>query len=298
MRNETWVIAEPRTVRTTIVANAADAAATGSADGSPDGSPTGDAFADHTPVSSVVVSLTAGSVRVEGHDRLDIELDVLAVSSRPLAATLSDDTFTLTYDFSGLEGVVGRVKGLADQDSAAVVLRVPRGAAVKVTTVRADVSVEDITAPVSVTTVDGAVETIAVTGAVTVSTAAGRVAVTAQTGSVSAKTGTGSIHLAGRMTRATASTLSGQVDIEPSAGASHVTAKTGTGRIAVRVPAGEGVDLEARSVTGAITLDGEDLREAGRSGVRTALVTRSDAGASIFLTASSVSGAVSVQHDA
>ena len=281
MRNETWVIAEPRSVRTALVANASDAV---------------DITKHGGPITSVVVSTTAGSVRVEAHDRVDVELDVISLSERPLAATLTDDTFKVSYDFTGIEGIARRVQGLRDQDTAEIVLRVPRAASVKVSTVRADVSVQDVTAPVSVTTVDGSVETIAVTGAVSVSTAAGRVSVTDQAGPVAVRTATGSVHLAGQLSRTDVSTVSGEVSIETSSGASVITTKSISSRVALRVPAETGVDLRVRSVTGTISLDGADLRGPGSQGGRTALVERAEPGATVFLTANSVSGDVVVSR--
>ena len=277
MRNETWVIAEPRTIRTTLVANASDTAD----------------VATTSPITAVVVSTTAGSVRVEAHDRLDVELDVLSLSERPLAATLSEGTFKVSYDFTGIEGIARRVQGLRDQDAAEIVLRVPRAASVRVTTVRADVAVHDLTAPVSVTTVDGSVETTGVTGAVTASTAAGRVAVTDQTGTVAVRTATGGIRVAGQLSRADVSTVSGEVSVETAVGASVITTKSISSRVALRVPAETGVDLRVRSVTGTISLDGADLRT---QGARTALVERAEPGATVFLTANSVSGDVVVSR--
>lgn len=282
MRNETWVIAEPRTVRTELVANASDSV---------------DLSTNGGPITSVVVSTTQGSVRVEAHDRLDVELDVLSLSERPLAAVLADASFKVSYDFTGIEGIARRVQGLRDKDSADIVLRVPRTASVKITTVRADVSVQDLTAGVSVTTVDGSVESIGVTGPVTVSTAAGRVSATRQLGPVAVRTATGSVHLAGDMSRAEVTTVSGEVSIEAASGASLVTTKTIFSRVALRVPAETGVDLRVRSVTGTISLDGEDLRARGSQGGRTALVERSEPGATVFLTANSVSGGVVVSHE-
>lgn len=282
MRNETWVIAAPRSVRTTIAANASDGAAEAFTQGG-------------GPVASVVVSINAGSVRIEAHDRLDVEMDVLALSERPLAATLSEDTFKVSYDFTGIEGVLERFKGLRDKDSADIVVRVPRAAAVRVSTVRADVSIEDVTAPVTVSTVDGAVETVGVSGPVSVSTAAGRVSSTAQVGPVSVKTGTGAIHLAGQLSRADVSTVSGEVSIETAPGAGVITTKTVSSRVAVRVPADAGVDLRVRSVTGTIALDGVDLRPT--AGGRAALVERTEPDATVFLTASSVSGDVVVSRE-
>ena len=279
MTNETWLIAEPRSVRTALVANASDTSA--------------DLAAGPSPITSVVVSTTGGSVRVQAHDRLDVELDVVSLSDRPLTAALTGDTFKVSYDFTGIEGIAHRVQTLKDRDTAEIVVRVPRTASVKVTTVRADVTVEDLSAPVTVTTGDGSVEILSVTGSVSVSTAAGRVSCDSLVGPVSVRTATGSVRLAGQLSRADVSTVSGEVSIETTPGASVVTTKSISSKIALRVPDETRVDLRVRSVTGKVSLDGADLRAAGP---RTALLERAEPGATVFLTANTVSGDVIVSR--
>lgn len=266
MRNETWVIAAPRTLTTSVVANAADAAAAfgeqptfGAGDG---------------PVARVVVSVTGGTVQVEAHDRVDVELDVAALSDRPLVARLEGEIFSVSYDFAGIEGLVDRVKSVSGKDSADVVLRVPRGASVKVTTVRADVSVQDVEAAVSVTTVSGAAEAQGLTGALSVTTASGRAAVTDHAGSATVRTVSGAAHVAGALTRADVQTVSGDVALELAGTASQVTAKTVSARVSVRVAPETGVDLKARTVTGTVSFDGERLKAESR----TAQVVRAEIG--------------------
>ncbi len=284
MRNETWVIAEPRTLTTSVVANAADAAA---AFGEQPTFGTGDG-----PVTRVVVSLTGGSVRVEAHDRVDVELDVLALSDRPVVARLEGETFSVSYDFSGVEGLVDRVKSFSGKDTADVVVRVPRAATVKVTTARSDVSVQDVEAPVTVTTASGSAEAVSLTGPLSLTTASGRAAVTQHTGPVTVRTVSGTAHAAGTITRADVQTVSGQVALELAGSAGHVSTKTVSGRISVRVAPGTGIDLKARTVTGTASFDGE--RITGEN--RTAQIVRAEGGATLFVDASTVSGDVTVSH--
>ncbi|ACZ20902.1 hypothetical protein Sked_09520 [Sanguibacter keddieii DSM 10542] len=282
MRNETWVIAAPRTLTTSVVANAADAAAAfGEQPGAGDG-----------PITRVVVALTGGTVRVEAHDRADVELDVTALSDRPVVARLEGETFSVSYDFSGVEGLVDRFKSVSAKDSADVVVRVPRAATVKVTTVRSDVSVQDVEASVSVTTASGSAEAVGISGPLSLTTASGRAAVTRHAGRATVRTVSGSAHVAGTLTRVDAQTVSGDVALELAGASGQVTTKTVSGRISVRVAPETGIDLRARTVTGTASFDGERIK--GES--RTAQITRDEPGATLFVDASTVSGDITVSH--
>lgn len=271
MRNETWVIAAPRLITTTIASDTTGAG----------------------PVGAVSVSVNAGSVRVETWDRVDVELEVLAVSDRALVASLSDEEFQVSYEFSGIEGLVDRVKGLRNKDSADIVLRVPHGAGVRVTTLRASVSVEAVDGPVTVSSVDGAVEVHGSAAAVNVSTVAGAVHVTDHRGAVNVKTGTGAVDLGGQLTRAEVNTVSGAVTVRAGTRASLITAKTVSSTVALHLPQGVGVDLHARSVSGTVVLDGASLK---RPGARTALVDHVEPDATTFLSTSTISGDVVISR--
>lgn len=280
MRNETWVIAAPRLITTTIGSTAGAA---------PDGAPGSE------PLSAVSVAVNAGSVRVEVWDRVDVELEVLAVSDRALVASLSDDEFQVSYEFSGIEGLVDRVKGLRNKDSADIALRVPHGVAVKVSTLRASVSIGAVDGAVTVSSVDGPVELHGAGGPVNVSTVAGAVHVADHRGAVNIKTGTGAITVGGQLTRAEVNTVSGAVSVHAGTRASLITAKTVSSQIALHLPDGVGVDLRARSVSGTVLLDGASLK---RPGARTALVDHVEADATTFLSTSTISGDVVISRGA
>lgn len=241
----------------------------------------------------VSASVNAGSVRVEVWDRLDVELEVLTVSDRPLVASLSNDELQVSYEFSGIEGLVDRVKGLRDKDSADIVLRVPHGAAVKVTSLRASVSLEGVDGPITVSSVDGPVEINGAGAPVNVSTVAGAVRVTEHRGAVNVKTGTGRIEVGGQLTRAEVNTVSGPVAVRAGTRASLITAKTVSSTVALHLPDGVGVDLHARSVSGSVLLDGASLK---RPGARTALVDHVEPDATTFLSTSTISGDVVISR--
>ncbi|MBI9116049.1 hypothetical protein [Sanguibacter suaedae] len=281
MRNETWIIAAPGSVTTEL-------RDTGHGPAGADGP----IPADVAP-TSVTVAVTGGSVRVEAHDGQHAELEVLTVSSRPLAMTLVDTELRVSYEFAGLEGVVDRVKGLRDKDSVDVVLRVPATAELRVTAVSAGISVRGLAASVTASTVQGDVELDDVSGTATVSTVAGAVRAADHAGAVVVRTGTGAVDVAGELTRAEVATVSGAVLVSPGSGPSSVAARTVTAPVTVRAPRGVAVDLRTRTVNGRTVLDGSDLRTPDSGSTA---VDHAEPGATVFVSTSTVSGDVVVSR--
>jgi Putative adhesin len=281
MRQETWMLAAPQSVRTSIVASASEGQA---------GTPSFDS--DHGPISHVSVSITTGSVRVEAHDRVDVELDVIALSGRPLVARLTGDTFRVSYDFTGVEGIVGRFSGLLDSDRAEIVLRVPRRASVRLTAARADLSVQDIEATIAATSADGSIEVLGSQGSATATTASGRVSITNHSGAASVKTVSGSVRIAGQLARAEVNTISGDTEFEVGSGACVLGAKTVSSRVSLRLPAETGADLKVRTVTGRVAFDGAELASGGFA----SMIEHAEQQATVFFSATTVSGDIAVSH--
>lgn len=281
MRTESWTITEPRAVTTELLAYGLQPQEPGDELTLPD------------PVTTVVVAVNAGSVRVVAHEHLDVRTEVLAISARPLVVGLAGEEVRVSYDFTGIDGVVDRIRGLRDKDSVDVVLHVPPTVAVRVSTVRASVHVSGVEGAVTVSTVDGPVVLDGVSGAATVQTVSGAAEVSRHRGPVNVRTGTGAIGISGRPTRADVSTVSGVVALTTEPGACVITTKTVSSDIVLRAPEGTRVDLHARSVSGKIVLDGVDLRARGS---RPASVEHAEPDATTFLSTSTVSGDVIVSR--
>lgn len=252
---------------------------------------------DVAEVTRVVVALNDGSVEIVGDPTRErsATLDVTELSDRPLQVTCHDGELRIAYDFSGVEGVVGRVRGLRDKDRAVLRLAVPAALPVRATTARAAVTVLGIRGDVSVNTATGAVRVHGVTGPLTVKTGSSDVDVVEHVGDLRVSTGSGDVALAGSLGRVSATTVSGSVELVAPESTPLVEVRTVSGDVVVRLGAGTPVNLRARSVTGKVVLDGAAL--AG-SGGRTTSVDHVDehGRGGAYVSTSTVSGDLAVSR--
>jgi hypothetical protein len=246
-------------------------------------------------VTSLVVGLTNGAIEVVSDPAREsgASIDVTEVGPRPLHVTSHAGELRVAYDFAGVEGVVDRVRGLKDKDTATVRVVLPAHLPVKIATARAAVAVTGTRADVSVTTADGAVTVDDTVGVLAVKSAAGRVAATAHEGDVRVSTASGRVEVGGRLGRVTVSTVTGDVVVEARETTPLVTAKTVSGDVTLRLGQGAGVNLKARAVTGKVVLDGAPLPSTQS---RTTSVDHSDGTSGAYVSVSSVSGNLTVSR--
>ncbi|MHA7134597.1 DUF4097 family beta strand repeat-containing protein [Oerskovia turbata] len=246
-------------------------------------------------VASLVVGLTNGAVEVVSDPSRETgaSVDVTAVSPRPLRVTSHAGELKIAYDFDGVEGVVDRVRGLKDKDTAAVRVVLPAHLPVKIATARAAATVTGTRAPVSVTTADGAVTVTDTTGPLSVKSVAGRVTIDAHEGDLKVGTASGRVEAEGALGRVSVSTVTGDVVVEARETTPLVTAKTVSGDVALRLSEGAGVNLKARAVTGKVVLDGAPVPSAQN---RTTSVDHSEGTSGAYVSVSSVSGNLTVSR--
>ncbi|MBE7700732.1 DUF4097 family beta strand repeat protein [Oerskovia sp. Sa1BUA8] len=246
-------------------------------------------------VASLVVGLTNGAIEVVSDPGREsgATVDVTEVSPRPLRVTTHAGELKIAYDFDGVEGVVDRVRGLKDKDTATVRVVLPAHLPVKIATARAAATVSGTRAPVSVTTADGAVTVTDTVGPLSVKTVAGRVAVTSHDGDVKVGTASGRVEAEGGLGRVTISTVTGDVVVEARETTPLVTAKTVSGDVTLRLSEGAGVNLKARAVTGKVVLDGAPVPS---SQSRTTSVDHSEGTSGAYVSVSTVSGNLTVSR--
>lgn len=246
-------------------------------------------------VASLVVGLNNGAVEVVSDPSREsgATVDVTDVSPRPLRVTTHAGELKIAYDFDGVEGVVDRVRGLKDKDTATLRVVLPAHLPVKIATARASATVSGTRAPVSVTTADGAVTVTDTVGPLSVKTVAGRVAVTTHDGDVKVGTASGRVEAEGALGRVTISTVTGDVVVEARETTPLVTAKTVSGDVTLRLSEGAGVNLKARAVTGKVVLDGAPVPSAQS---RTTSVDHSEGTSGAYVSVSTVSGNLTVSR--
>ncbi|TRW44041.1 hypothetical protein [Georgenia yuyongxinii] len=246
---------------------------------------------DVEQVSALRVQLVAGRVSVERHDAPHVHVVVEEVTGNPLELAVEDGRLTIGYPFLGWDGWVKRLRSFRSSDTARLRVLVPAAPAVTVATATADAVVQGVTEDLSLTTASALLRATGCRGAVAVRSASGTVEVLDHDGPVRVSTAAARTTLSGLLPRVEVSTVTAAVAVATSAATSMVDLATVSGAMRVDLPTGSGLSMTARSVSGAVTVDGVDRRASGLA----AATFEDRRGQDVcFLTAKSVSGALSV----
>lgn len=252
-------------------------------------------------VRSLRVQVVGGRVDVVTHDDPAgtgaARVEVHAVRGRPLEVTLRDGELAVGYSFTlgGWEAFLDKVRTFGDRDAVEVHVSVPRRAGVRLGTVGAEALVAGVEQDVSVSTVSGRLATDSTRGALHANTVSGEVVVREHEGDLRLNTVSGNLTASGALTRVAANSVSGDLTLDVRDTHSSVVVSSVSGDVTVRLPAGAGVRVEARSATGRTVVDGHERRAPSRGAATT--VQEPGTGPTVIST-TSVSGHVTVLRDA
>ncbi len=250
-------------------------------------------------VRTLRVQVNGGRVDVVAHDdpaATAARLEVHRVDGVPLEVTYADGALWAgVRSVTGLDGLLDRLRGPHQRDRVEVHLTVPRSVAVSLTSVNADLLVAGVDQDATVSTVGGAVVVDGTHGALSVKSVSSDVVVRDHAGDLSVGTVSGAATASGALSRVSVTTVSGEVTLDCLAASSAVHVRTVSGDVAVRLPAGHGVGIEARSVSGRVVVDG--VEHGDRRPGRTSVDLRDDR-ATCFVTSQTVSGHLTVLHGA
>jgi len=229
------------------------------------------------PGGTLRIELSSGSIDVETHDLSEVEID-----ARTSGWARRAMRFELELDDEEVRLIGSRSSWLAGLGSGRVEVRarIPKLFSVDLHTSGGHIDVQEVTGQVDAHTSGGDIELNQIVGEIEVETSGGSIKAREIRGNLAAQTSGGSIHL---------SEVRGNVEVETSGGPvrirdvdGNVEAKTSGGTISVRFtgapageletsggsievqfPQGEGVDLEAETSGGRVSID-EEFTISGR----------------------------------
>lgn len=244
-------------------------------------------------ISTLQVQLAGGRVDVVAHDGPGARIEVHAVDGRPLEITLSGGELRVGYQFTlgGWESFLEKFRNFSGKDRADVHIAVPREVRARVGTVSADGLLAGVVEDASVSTVSGTLITDSTRGRLGAKTVSGEIVVRDHRGDLRLNSVSGELAASGELSLVQANSVSGSLTLDVHSGTSSVTASTVSGDVTVRLPAGKGVQVKAKSVSGRLVVDGEEYK--GSSPGQRKVDLRSGDGA-CFVSASTVSGHVTV----
>lgn len=218
-------------------------------------------------VRAVRIGLVGGRVDVIGRDEPGARVEVHAVRGRPLEIGLVDGELRIGYatTLTGWEKMLERFRGVTTSDAAEVHVAVRHDVPVRLGTVSADGLLAGTTADASVSTVSGSLVTDSTSGRLTAKTVSGDLVLRAHDGGLHANGVSGTVTASGAFDQLGVTTVSGAVVVD-AARAVSVAAQTVSGDVTVRVPAGLGLEVTGRSVSGRVVVDEAESGASGPGG--------------------------------
>lgn len=250
-------------------------------------------------VRSLRVQVSGGRVDVVAHDDPTLtgaRLEVHRVDGSPLEVTYADGALWAgVRSVTGIDGFLERLRGPGQRDRVEVHLAVPQAVVASLASVNADLLLAGVQQDATVSTVGGAVVVDGTRGALSAKSVSSDVVVRDHLGDLSIGTVSGAATASGALHRVSVTTVSGEVTLDCLAATSVCHVRTVSGDVAVRLPAGHGVGVEARSVSGRVVVDGVDRGD--RRPGRTTVDLRDDR-ATCYVYSQTVSGHLTVLHGA
>lgn len=246
---------------------------------------------DLSGVTALRLQLIGGRAEVVAGAGPETRVEVRSVVGRPLEVRQDGATLSIGYPFLGWDGWLKRLNSFRAKDAAEVRVVVPATTGVRAGTVGADVDLVGIGEDVSVATAGGAARVRGGWGSADLKSVSGALDVVGRAGAVRATSVSGPVTLDGALPRVEVSSVSGAVEVATSLASSVVNLTTVSAGAGVALPAGGGLVLTARTVSGRVLVDELDRRVSGVTTVE----ERSDENA-CWLTATTVSGTVRVRR--
>ncbi|MCD9142422.1 DUF4097 family beta strand repeat-containing protein [Streptomyces albireticuli] len=226
------------------------------------------------PVTALAVRILGGTVNVVGTDSGPAALRLSELDGPPLSVELRDGTLTVGYEDLSWKNLLDRDPGrLARKRTATVTLTVPAATRVEVGTVTAEAVVSGIAGRTEIRSATGDATLVGLTGEVRAETVAGRLEAQGLRGDLRLDSVSGDITLvesASGTVKADTVTGAVVVDHSPAAAAERLDVALGSvaGEVAVRLPAGAGVEVRASTMGGAVSCAFDELAVGGRFGAR------------------------------
>ncbi|MFJ5698099.1 DUF4097 family beta strand repeat-containing protein [Arthrobacter sp. NPDC093139] len=256
---------------------------------------TGPQTIDVDGVSSLKLGIVRGRFDIVTHAENVARIEVSDVHGDPLAVSVTNGRLEVRHQLHGPQGwfknLMGAVNNSSD-NSVVVSIALPAGVDVEAGTVSGDGLVSGISGHTRLNTVSGSVMSDGTAGDLHVNTVSGEVIARNHRGVLTAKSVSGEVTASGRFTNIRAHTVSGDMSFDLQDFTHDFGANSVSGNLTIRLPHDVGVDIVAKSASGAVVIDNQNYVLPGGT-VQT--ITGPDTKLMLVRT-NSVSGKTSIFH--
>jgi hypothetical protein len=256
---------------------------------------TGPQTIDVDGVRSLKLGIIRGRFNVMTHAEEVTRIEVSDIHGDPLAVSLANGRLEVRHQLHGAQGWFKNLMGTVNNsstNSVVISIALPAGVEVEAGTVSGDGLVSGISGHTKLNTVSGSVMADNTAGELHVNTVSGEVIARNHEGVLTAKSVSGEVTASGRFSNIRANTVSGDMSFDLQGFTHDFGANSVSGDLTIRLPHDVGVDIVAKSASGAVVID--DQRYIQPSG-KIQTIAGPDAQLMIVRT-NSVSGKTSIIH--
>lgn len=219
---------------------------------------TGPQTIDVDGVRSLKLGIIRGRFDVVTHAEDVTRIEVSEIHGDPLSVTLVNGRLEVRHQLHGAQGWFRNLMETVSNSSTNTVvisIALPAGVEVEAGTVSGDGLVSGISGHMKLNTVTGSVMADGTAGELHVNTVSGEVIVRNHDGVLTAKSVSGEVTASGRFSNIRANTVSGDMSFDLHGFTHDFGANSVSGDVTVRLPHDVGVDIVAKSASGAVVID-------------------------------------------
>ncbi|MDQ0820262.1 DUF4097 and DUF4098 domain-containing protein YvlB [Arthrobacter sp. V4I6] len=229
---------------------------------------TGPRVIDVDGVRSLKLGIVRGRFDIVTHEEDVARVEVSEISGDPLAVSLVNGRLEVRHQLHGAQGWFKNLMGTVNNSSSnAVVISIalPAGVDVEAGTVSGDGMVSGISGHSRLSTVSGSVLADGTSGELAVSTVSGEVIARNHHGILTARSVSGEVTASGEFSNIRANTVSGDLSFDLHGFTHDFGANSVSGDVTIRLPHDVGVDIVAKSASGAVIIDDQKYTLPGGS---------------------------------
>jgi len=256
---------------------------------------TGPQTIDVDGVRSLKLGIVRGRFDIVTHEDPVVRLEVSEITGDPLAVSLTDGRLEVRHQLLGPQGWFKNLMGTVNNNSTnsvVISIALPAGVDVEAGTVSGDGMVCGVSGRTRLNTVSGSVLSDSTAGELGVNTVSGEVIARDHRGVLTARSVSGEVTASGEFSNIRANTVSGDLSFDLHGFPQDFGANSVSGDVTIRLPHDVGVDVVAKSASGAVVIDDQKYMQPGGS-VQT--IAGPDAKLMLVRT-NSVSGKTSIFH--
>lgn len=227
---------------------------------------TGPQTIDVDGVTSLKLGIVGGRFDVVRHQEAVTRIEISEVHGDPVAVSLVNGRLEVRHQLHGAQGWFKNLMGAVNHNSSnsvVISIALPEGVQVEAGTVSGDGLVSGTGNRTRLATVGGSVMADATSGELHINTVSGEVIARNHKGVLTAKSVSGEVTASGHFSHIRANTVSGDMSFDIKGFTSDFGANSVSGDLTVRLPQDVGVDIIAKSASGAVTIDDRQYSQPG-----------------------------------